>query len=466
MTRLTVRSGSGHTRTVELAPGRNTLGRDHDCQIVLDDDKASRHHATITQNPDDTLTLEDLGSTNGTHVDGRRITTPTALTPTNTIRIGDTTIQTADTPSQPTTPGTPPTQPASPSRIERLALRRSASRARILAGIAAAGLVVAVALVVLFVTGILGGGDDKLTVPQIVKRAEPSTLQIRRFVTDESENGGSGWVWDAGKGLVVTNAHVVNAAPKFSVRLATESRERSAEIVAVAPCEDLAVLRVKDGAGFTTMPLGSQADLSQGDSVVSIGFPISLAAGDNPTVNTGVVSVVQTRSVPLGYTAALPDVIQTDVAHNPGNSGGPLLDADADLVGVTTFANAESGIQGERYSIGVDRVKTVVPDLANGKSLGWTGIGWLALPTADDLEGLGLPVMDGLPVEFVTPGTPAEEAGLPAPSLIVAIDGKTVTGDVGTYCKAVGKKTKGDSAVFTVIPAGSEDPVDVEVPFA
>jgi serine protease Do len=210
-----------------------------------------------------------------------------------------------------------------------------------------------------------------------------------------------------------------------------------------------------------TMPLGSQAELERGETVISLGFPSSLAAGENPTANRGVVSVARATAVPLPWTGTLPNVIQSDNPHNPGNSGGPLLDLRADLVGVTTFSDRTE--EGARYSIGVDRVKELVPGLAAGDSLGWVGVGWLLERTPELMASYGLPDDDGLLVTFVTPGTPAAEAGFPSPSLIVAIDGQPVTGDVATYCAAMGEKTTGETATFTVIPAGSTEAVDVQV---
>jgi S1-C subfamily serine protease len=461
---LAVRAAGGPGQTIDLSRPV-VVGRDEGCDLVLTDEKASRRHASLSPARDGTVTLEDLGSTNGTFRDGRRLSGPATLRVGDAFTIGDTVLELTSGAEAPAVPA------GRPSVIERIALRRSAGRARVLAIAAAVGLVAAVVLVVLFATGVFGGSDEP-SISGIVEEAQPRTAQIRRFLAtdpagtadDVSDGAGSGWVWDAEQGLVVTNAHVIIAAPKFSVRLATEQSERPAEIVAVSPCDDLAVLRVTNVDGMETMPLGSQADLRQGDTVVSLGFPASLAAGDNPTLNRGVVSVVETQSVDLGYTGALPNVIQSDNSHNPGNSGGPLLDLNGELVGVTTFS--DNNIEGGRYSIGVDRVKEVVPDLVAGHSAGWTGIGWDTLATGDVLTSMGLPDTQGLLVRFVTPGSPAAQAGFPAPSLIVAIDGQPITSDVGAYCGAVGKKAKDETATFTVIPAGSDQPIDVVVPFA
>ena len=211
------------------------------------------------------------------------------------------------------------------------------------------------------------------------------------------------------------------------------------------------------------MPLGSQSDLARGDKVIAFGFPGSLATAFNPTANVGIVSVSRTRSVPLGYTAALPDVIQTDVAHNPGNSGGPLVNRRGQLVGMTTFSNRQ--LEGQRYAIGVDRVKVIVPDLVAGRSIGWAGLGWDVELPPDVLAQLGLNGAAGLPILDATPGTGAADAHVPTPSLLVRVQGKPVTADVGDYCRLVGNARAGDTARLTFLPANSDQPVDVNVTF-
>jgi S1-C subfamily serine protease len=465
---LTILSGPRAGERLEVA-GALVIGRDSDCDLALRDDKASRHHAQITRSGD-TLTLEDLGSTNGTYLNGTRIAAPAVLAAGDRITIGDTHLQLQAAPAPATQPaplaGTPP--PPRPSVIERIALRRSIRRSRVVAAIAGAGAVVALAIVLLFVTGVFGSEEEEPTTAEIIAAVKPSTMQMRVILEEgaDSEPAGTGWVWDAGQGLVVTNAHVAGAGPSFTARLGDEKDERAAEIVAVAPCEDLAVLRVGNTAGFESFALGSQSELEQGQTAIAVGYPSSLAE-DSPLVATqGVVSVVQTSNPALLDVPALPNVIQTDAVINPGNSGGPLVNTSEQLIGVNTFKQVASGFEGQFYAIGVDRAKEVVPGLAEGHSIGWTGLG-IYTPTVDELANLGFTDTAGLLVTHVKPGTAAEQAGVPVPSLIVAIDGNPVDNTLGSYCDAVGDLEQGATAVFTVIPLddGSGEQVDVEVGF-
>ncbi len=453
---LTIRSGGSAGETVEVTGASFVVGREKGCELVLEDEQASRRHAALERLPDGRLAVRDLGSRNGTFVDGRRIEQPTVLTGSEEVRIGNTLLAVSGTPS----PAAAPT----PSRLERIVLLRSARRAQRIAAAAGVGLVVAIVVVVLAAAGVFSGSEAP-TAADVIEAAKPSTVQIRRFVAEQSENGGSGWVYDAAQGLAVTNAHVVNAAARFAVRLAGEERERPAEIVGVAPCEDLAVLRVEDTAGLQTMPLGSQTRLQQGETVLAIGYPVTLAAEENLVANEGVVSIVKTRSIDLYYTGALPNVIQTTARTNPGNSGGPLLNLGGELVGVVTFSNVQPGFEGQRYAIGVDRARLIVPQLAEGSSIGWTGIGFYQPESSDELAQMGLPAQPGLVIANVVPGTPAAEASLPVPSLIVAVNGAALDWTVGSYCRLVGSAQAGDTAVFSVIAPGATTPTDVTVGF-
>jgi S1-C subfamily serine protease len=453
--RIEFRSGPRRGETVEL-DARLVLGRDQGCDVALEDEKASRRHTALTPLADGTVQVEDLDSTNGTYVDGSRIAGPTVLRPGGTLTIGDTHLALAGRPTA--------APPATPSRLERIALTRSARRTQLVAAAALALAGVGAVVGVLFATGAIGGSNEP-TASDVVEQAKPRTAIVLISVNGEAAGNGTGWVYDDREGLIVTNWHVVNAGDAFSVRLGDEQRERPAEVVAAAPCEDLAVIRVADTSGFETMPLGSQTALRQGDTVLTVGYPGSLASDSPLTANQGVVSVVKTTSRDLLYTGELPNVIQVDAQFNPGNSGGPAVGLDGRLVGVTTFANPSAEFEAQRYLIGVDRVREIAPQLASGTSLGWTG---LQLDSAAfyDLDELGLPAADGILIFGAVPGTPGADAGIPAPALIVAVNGTPVTSDLESYCELVGEATGGESVVLSVVPSGETEAVDVEVPFA
>jgi S1-C subfamily serine protease len=148
------------------------------------------------------------------------------------------------------------------------------------------------------------------------------------------------------------------------------------------------VLRVADASGLRTLPLGSQGDLRQGQTVVAVGFPGNSSLSDALTSTVGVVSVVRSAyREPTLDVPNLPNVVQTDAALNPGNSGGPLMNLDGRLVGVNSAGRTlnASGriIQGQSYAIGVDQVREVIGRLRLGQSQGWYGLGFRYLSASE-----------------------------------------------------------------------------------
>ena len=481
---LLIRTGEQTGRIVEVTGERFVIGRDEDCDLKLPDEKISRKHASLVRHPDGRVVVQDLGSTNGTFIDEQRITQPTEVRGDEQLRVGDTQmVISAEQPSgTPTTIGVMPSgavQPAPPRRTgftaERLMLRRATKRATVIGILAAAAAVIGagIALFVLF------GSDDEPQVPdtptpdEIVEAIRPATVLVDAQVQGQVVGGGTGWVLDADEGLVVTNAHVVNAGETFEVGVNSDDPEaelqrRAASVVGVAPCEDLAVLKVDDTSGLEEVELGSQSDLRQGETVVALGYPASASLESNLSATVGAVSVVketfdlESLDVPK-YT----NVIRTDAAINPGNSGGPLLDLDETLVGVNSAGITLLGgrtIQGEAFAIGVDRVKEIVPTLRGEQSMAWTGAGFAFPTSAEDLAALALPEQDGIVISHSVPGTSAAEAGLgQAPSLLVAVNGTPIEGFLQSYCDAVGDVASGETLTYSVIQSGTQRTTDVQV---
>jgi S1-C subfamily serine protease len=477
-------SGSQQGQATQIAGERFLIGRGSDCELTLADSEASRRHALLRPQADGSVILEDLGSTNGTYVNGTRITGPVTLRGGEKVRIGDTELNflngdvrsTQPTPQQQPSPapgppvitGTAPgaTSQPTPSRIERIMLRRSVNRAMLIAGISGAVAVIAIIVVVIVV---VTGGSSTPSSSEIVSAVKPSTVDVLISQTGKGViAGGTGWVLDANRGLIVSNNHVINGAD--SVQVVVDGQKRDAQVVAAAPCQDMSVIRVADNTGLKTMPLGSQSNLKAGDTVVAVGFPASASPQDHLVATVGSVSdpkteydVAQAADVPF-----LANVVQTDAAINPGNSGGPLVNSSKQLVGMNTAGLDEAGgrrLQGQGYAIGVDQIKRYVPLLAAGTSIGWTGLG---LEPADpaELQRQNLPA--GLLVNNAIPGTPGDKAGFGdnKTRLITAVNGKPLDGSVRSYCDIVGDQRKGQSAIFTVINGPGSSPQQVRVPFA
>jgi S1-C subfamily serine protease len=273
-------------------------------------------------------------------------------------------------------------------------------------------------------------------------------------------------VLDGSKGLVVTAAHVVNEGTRY--RVATGGRARPATLVGNAPCEDLALLRVKGTAGLPDVPLGEGSGVEQNETVVALGFPASATATDKVTSTRGVVSSESTTfRDPSPDVPAYQEAVQTDTALNPGFSGGPLADLDGRLIGVNAAARTTGSdgrpLQGQNYAIGIDRARTVLDELRHGRSIGWTGATF-GYPTTEELLQRRLP--PGLYLTGAVPGTPAARAGLGGNGeLLAGIDDRPLASSLSSYCAAVAGRPGGRGLKLTLARPGGKTR-QVTVPLA
>ena len=440
----------------EIPEGRFSIGSGQNVDLRLDDDAVAALHATISRSADGEVVLHEEGES-GVFVDGRRMEGPVALSGHETIRVGESLLALSlEEPGvEPEGPdealaalaeGEVPPSPARRRRFGRAALeglRRARRTARIGIGLAALALVAAVALGIAALTGEEdGGAPSGPDAESIAAAGRPATVFVRASGLGQ-ESFGSGVVVDADEGLVLTNFHVVGLGE--DVQAGRPDDLEDATVLAAAPCDDLALLEVEGLDGFEAVMLGSQKDLAQGDQVVALGYPASASGGVSLTSTAGVVSAVRTSlRKPTPDAPRFGNLVQTDAALNPGNSGGPLVGEDGRLVGVSTIlfrGTPGTPVSDQGYAVGVDRIRTVLAELREGRSLGWFGAG-LLVPPRSLLEREQLP--DGLLAASATAGTSAEEIGL-EDVLITEIGGRPVGRTLSSYCKAVAGVESGDA---------------------
>jgi S1-C subfamily serine protease len=454
---LEVLSGEDAGRVVEVDRPL-VLGRVQGADLVIRDARASRRHAAVAPEGDG-LRLRDLDSANGTLVDGEPARDE-LVRPGQEIRIGAVRIAVLE--SEPAVTGAPIAEPVRPrvqvetqgptwsmiGRIVDARTRRGRRLTYAALGVAAAA-VVAVAVLA------LGGTSEEERVADTVRDVAPATLRI------EARNGGirsglgSGWVLDRDGGLLVTAAHVVNRGQRFFVG------DDEAELVGVAPCEDLAVLRVAGGLDAEPLQLGSAG---QGETVLAFGFPETAEEGEPSSSTRGVVSAAHTAfRDPGADVPAYADAIRTDTALDPGFSGGPLVDLDGRVVGINAAARTQGDrpLQGANYAVAADRAGPVLDALRAGRSSAWFGA-LFGYPPARDLAERPLP--PGLWIQGVVPGSGAARAGLRDGDYVVTLNGRPVGATLSGWCGAAAGVGSGDRAQVGLATPG-EEPRTVKVRF-
>ena len=300
------------------------------------------------------------------------------------------------------------------------------------------------------------------SVANIAANATPSVVTIRVQATG-GDGTGSGWVLDD-KGHVVTNNHVVSSAAnggEITVVLANGKQSR-AKIVGRDVSYDLAVLKV-ERTDLKALPLGDSSKVVVGDPVIAVGAPLGLES----TVTTGIVSALN-RPVTPGEAndQSFINAIQTDAAINPGNSGGPLLDMDGRVIGINTAIArvAGSSIGGQSGNIGVGfaipsaQVKITVDQLIRTGKAEHPIIGVILDRT---YQGEGVKVSEDTDeTPAVTPGGPADKAGLEAGDVITAFEGRPM-GNPDALVVAIRSKPVGSTVSLTVVRDGK--PRDVKM---
>lgn len=246
-------------------------------------------------------------------------------------------------------------------------------------------------------------------------------IDVRRG--DGSRGGSGSGVILSPDGLTITNSHVVQGSRRADVTL-LDGRVLPARVLGDDPDTDIAVLRIESEAPLPAARLGDSKRLRRGQMAIAIGNPL----GFDATVTAGVVSALG-RSLRSKSGRLIEDVVQTDAALNPGNSGGPLVSSSGDVIGINTAIIM--GAQGICFAVASNTVIFVLGQiLRHGRvRRGFIGIGagTTALPRRIALR-LGLEQKTGATVTAVEPGSPADQSGLLTGDLIVALDGKPVTG--------------------------------------
>jgi serine protease Do len=305
------------------------------------------------------------------------------------------------------------------------------------------------------VAGACGGSSKAETTPGPPPQAQrlesedilPLYTKSAVFIVAEGfyggDRAGTGIVFDD-QGDILTNNHVVDGAGSVTVRNPDNGHMIPAQIVGRSPCDDLAVIRVRDATPFKSAELGSVADLKPGSPVYAVGFPKTPDQKFDLTELSITGGLVSKLNAPMDY-YGLENTIQFDAASNHGNSGGPLIDKNGKVVGVTTLG--VSSLQNVSYAIAIDGAQKVIDQLITGTDLDWLGV---ALePSAPEYEEqYGIPYSADSAVVFgLDTSSPLRAAKWQPGDLIVAAEKKIIRMP-GDLCSVIRSHRKGDKILI------------------
>ncbi len=288
----------------------------------------------------------------------------------------------------------------------------------------------------------------------VAARALPAVVKVearRRF------GSGSGVIFDAGDGLILTNNHVVGGTDDIDVKL-NDGRVFAAELIGTDPPNDLAVIRI-DAPDLQSLPFGDSTQLQIGDPVMSVGNPFGLEG----SVGKGIVSATEryTDDGIIEYEG----FIQTDAVINPGNSGGPLVNMRGEIVGIIAAIESNSGgFDGVGYAIPSDKIQRVLPALVRGEEVvrGYLGVSITTARSSAAARRKGWHEPHGVYISEVLGGSPAEKAGLRSGDIVTSLDGRRLQ-QMGQLRDVVATTLPGTSIALSLWRDGATVAIDAAV---
>jgi serine protease Do len=288
---------------------------------------------------------------------------------------------------------------------------------------------------------------------------DPLAEFFRRFMPDSPERGpgggqgmglGSGFIISQ-DGYVLTNAHVVAGDGEVTVRLADAKREFKAKVIGADERTDVALLKI-EATGLPTVKLGKSAALQPGEWVAAIGSPF----GFENTITAGIVSATG-RSLPAETYVPF---IQTDVAVNPGNSGGPLINLAGEVVGVNSMIYSQTGgYMGVSFAIPIEVALEVGQQLRSEGKVTRGRLGVRIQPMTKELaQSFQLQEPDGALIATVEPGSPADKAGLKPGDVVLGFNGQKLD-DPNKLPRLVAETKPGQSATLSIWRNGKAEDV-------
>jgi len=325
---------------------------------------------------------------------------------------------------------------------------------------------------------VLSLSTDCLSAADLYDQVRPAVVQIT-VAAGRSGGTGTGIILDM-EGRILTNYHVVEGADSIEVRF-EDGSTASAELIGSDPANDLALIDADvSGKDLTAADLGDSDALRVGDPVLAIGNPFNLEA----TLTQGIVSAIDRTYSSGASTRPIREMIQTDAAVNPGNSGGPLLNCRGEVIGINSLLENPSGANvnvGVAFAVAINTAKQSLSQMEAGETVSHSWLGVAGVDVTPALaEELGLDAESGVYVTLVSANSPADEAGLQGAfasqnqaagsetvraggDVILAADGESVTSvdELASYLDD--NKQPGDSVELTILRDGREVTVQAQL---
>jgi len=287
-------------------------------------------------------------------------------------------------------------------------------------------------------------GEDRLRrrAPGLPDEPDPFERPPLRDRDGPRRGAGTGFIIDAG-GLILTNHHVIDGADRIMARLA-DGRTLRAERIGSDPDTDIALIKVASTRPLPFAPLGDSDTLRVGEWVLAIGNPLAY----EHTVTVGVVSFIGRKL----FDSSLDRYIQTDAAINFGNSGGPLINARGEVIGINAAISSRASNIG--FAVPINQASAILPQLRESGRVSRGYIGVMLRDVNQDLQrALKLSSSEGALVQDVTPGSPGARAGIRTYDVIVAVDGKPIDSN-DALIQLIAARQPGSSASVQVVRDG------------
>ena len=310
--------------------------------------------------------------------------------------------------------------------------------------------------------GILEQVEKELV--ELADRVRPAVVSLSPYIAKDAvrqglpkrgrpANAGAGVIYNAERGLIVTNSHVVRNVQKIKVTL-MGGREIIGEVLGADEDTDLAVVYIASKVPLAEVVFGDSSKVRVGQLVIAVGNPYGL----NDTTTFGIISGLQRENINL---SRYEDFIQTDASINPGNSGGPLLNIKGEVIGINTaIINYAQSIG---FSIPSNMVKHVVEQLVEHGEVhrGWLGVG--IEPVSEEVaKEAKVPVGEGVIINSIFEGDPADMAGLKVGDIILKIGGSEITSP-NSMIRVIGAMTPGQTINLDILRKGKHSVVPVKL---